>query len=343
MAIQREIWEQEIVENLWPANPHLNLCVNADQYVLQGKVVHIPNAGAAPVTQKNRTSLPASVARRQDIDVTYALDEYTSDPVLIVNADKAELSYDKRSSVLADTQQSINESVGVMMLYNWAPMASRILRTSGAAVPAHVGIGSRRKFALSDLKKAQKQFNIDNVPTDGRYAIIDAEMMDQLTDQLTETQYRDFSSVIDPATGVVGRLYGFTLLSRSQVLSYVGLNAVEPGTAVSPATCAAALCWHTSSVERALGAVNFFEKEGDPQYYGDIYSALVRLGGRIRRSDGKGVLAIVQGAESTPWASGTKYIAGQFVVSNVLTYICIADHTASAAFETDAAKWKIVE
>ena len=58
---------------------------------------------------------------------------------------------------------------------------------------------------------------------------------------------------------------------------------------------AAALAWHEQSVCRALGKVKAFEKEGDPTYYGDIYSFLVRAGGRIMRKDLKGVAALVQG------------------------------------------------
>ena len=38
-----------------------------------------------------------------------------------------------------------------------------------------------------------------------------------------------------------------------------------------------------------------FENEGDATYYGDIYSFLVRAGGRIMREDKKGVIALVQG------------------------------------------------
>jgi hypothetical protein len=67
-------------------------------------------------------------------------------------------------------------------------------------------------------------------------------------------------------------------------------------TAGSATDNAAVLCWQKNSVERALGMVDFFEDLGNPTYYGDIYSALVRVGGRIRRSDGKGILAIVQAA-----------------------------------------------
>lgn len=341
--LQVEIWQEHIVGGIYAANPHLSLCVNSDQYVLQGKVVHIPQAGAAPKAVKNRTDLPAQVARRKDTDITYTLDELTTDPVHIPNADTAELSYDKRASVLTETQNALNELAGDLMLLNWAPSASRIIRTSGEAVPAHMGIGSRMKFTTKDLKRAQKQFNKDGVPTADRYIMLDADMEDQFTDSLTESQARDFSRAYDEKNGIVGKLYGFTFLSRAYVLSYLGMNAIEKAEEFAAATCAAALCWHKDSVERALGDVKMFDDEGNPQYYGDIYSFLLRLGGRIRRADSKGVLAIVQGVPSEAWKTGTGYKEGDFVTSGDLLYICVEDHTASAAFETDAAKWEIVE
>ena len=37
-----------------------------------------------------------------------------------------------------------------------------------------------------------------------------------------------------------------------------------------------------------------FDNEDDPTYYGDIYSFLVRAGGRIMRNDNAGVLSIIQ-------------------------------------------------
>ena len=310
MAVEREIWEGDIVEKLYAENPHLSLCVNADQYVLAGKVVHIPQAGAAPDVVKNRSSLPAAVKKRTDTDITYPLDEYTSDPVHISNAETIEPSYDKRMSVMADTHMALNETVGVVTIRNWAPSGSaRIIRTSGEAVAAHMpgATGMRKKFLKAELKKAQKQMNKDNIPTSDRYAMFDADMMDQLTDSLTDSEYRDFSRAYDEKNGVVGKLFGFTILSRSYVLGYNGSAAIEPGGEGNSPDCAAVLCWHKNSVENALGQVKFFEDEGNPQYYGDIYSALVRMGGRIRREDQKGVVAIVQDLVTEAWKTGEEY------------------------------------
>lgn len=303
MAVQKEIWENDIIESLWADNAFLNYAVNVDNYVLAGKVVHIPQAGSAPGVKTNRTTLPATVTKRTDTDVTYAIDEITSDPVLIPNADTVELSYDKRTSVTAETRAAINDAAALTMLRNWAPtLATAILRTSGTtAVPAHTNgaTGNRKAFTLADLKKAQKLMNKDNVPSEGRYAMLDAEMYDQITNEMTANQNRDFLAAYDEKSGVMGKLYGFNILMRSETIRYTNDATPAPklfSDADAATDNAAAICWQRTMVERALGEVKFFEDMGNPTYYGDIYSSLVRIGGRKRRADGKGVVAIVQDA-----------------------------------------------
>src|ERR1043165_4073960 len=109
MGIQNEIWTDHIQANLFKDNEFLNYAFNADQYVLMGKVVHIPNAGVTANIIKNRTSLPATVIQRTDIDITYSIDEFTTDPILIPNADTVELSYDKLTNVLSEYEAALRQ------------------------------------------------------------------------------------------------------------------------------------------------------------------------------------------------------------------------------------------
>ena len=84
-------------------------------------------------------------------------------------------------------------------------------------------------------------------------------------------------------------------MMRSKSLLYTSAGAPKDWSVdVVAADNAGALAWHENSVCRALGEVVAFENEKDPTYYGDIYSFLVRAGGRPMRSDVKGLLAIVQ-------------------------------------------------
>lgn len=303
MAIQKEIWQDHIEGNLFKNNEFLLASTDAGQYVLQGTVVHIPQAGALPTIVKNRTSVPATVVQRTDTDITYTLDEYTTDPILIPNAETFELSYNKRESVLAEYEASLRQTVADNLLIEWAPTGSTglVLRTTGASTATTLGgtTGNRKKFTVNDLKNAQLQLNKQNVPMEGRYALLSADLFQQLSDDMSATQYRDFSAAYDVKDGVIGRLFGFNIMMRSGVLAYNNDSApvVNPYGATPDATDnEGILCWQVGAVERALGQIKFFENIGDPTFYGDVYSVSVRMGGRIRRNDAKGIVAIVQAA-----------------------------------------------
>ena len=58
--------------------------------------------------------------------------------------------------------------------------------------------------------------------------------------------------------------------------------------------CSTGICWQKDASESALGSVDFYEDINSPIWYGNIYSASLRFGGRARRADYKGVVTIVQ-------------------------------------------------
>lgn len=300
-GIQKEIWLGDIVGNLFKANPHLNYAMNADEFVLAGKVVHIPNAGGKPNVERNRAKLPATVMKRNEVDIYFVLDEFTSDPMLIANADKYELSYDLRNSVIGEQKATLAETVGDWFYYYWAStIAAGMKRTTGSAAAGHYGTGNRKVVTADDIKAIAKMFDNWSIPQDGRVACLDAEMMDQLTSAMGISTYRDFSQYYDAASNKLGRLYGFDFLApRSTVLRYDNTATpvvYDPDAAVASADNGAGLFWHKDLVIRALGENEMFEDQGSPTYYGDVYSALVRAGGRKKRNDGKGVVALIQAA-----------------------------------------------
>ncbi len=311
MAIQAEIWQNHIEGNLFKNNKFLLASVDESQYILGGKVVHIPQAGAKATIVLNRSSLPATVVQRTDTDITYALEPYTSDPILIDNAEAMELSYDKRESILMEHEESLNEVIGDYMLTKWAP-ATNIVRTTGimnndlastpVAVPAHTpaATGNRLKFGLHDLKAIMTRMDNANVPQNDRYGILDVAMYNELIDDLLTSQYREPSLLFDSAEEAIrGKLMGFTIFKRSSVVTYTnaGTPVLNPyGTAGAATDNAAGIFWQKNAVARAQGPTVFFERKGDPTYYGDIYSLLQRMGGRKRRANEENVVAIVQTA-----------------------------------------------
>lgn len=300
MAIQRELWQNTIIEGLFADNSFMSKAVNDDMYVNQGKKVHIPNAGAPSNVETDRQTVPAIAKNRTDVDVEYTLNELTTDPIYIPHADMVELSYSKRNSVISQDRAQLIENAAVQMLYNWAPDSSHFVRTSGTGkVKAHTesATGDRKALVKADVLALMTKFNADNIPQGGRYLLLDAYMYAQLLDDLTEGDQRAFFASADAQKGILGQLFSFNVMQRSQVLRYAtGGSLTKWNTSGETDDNAAGLAWHMNSLSRALGEVKMFGDPDNPLYYGDIYSFLIRVGGTIRRNDKKGVYALVQDA-----------------------------------------------
>lgn len=304
------VWKNFLVENLFKDNQFLNLAFNADEYVQGGKIVVMPQAGAVSSVTKNRSSLPATVTTRTDNDIVYVIDEYTTDPKRINNAEKYELSYDKMMSIMSEDMSAIREAVADNLIYEWLRTfaytgagtvpAAQVIRTTGTATAAHLSTatGNRKLFLKEDLKKAQTILNKQNVPKTERYALMSSDMLGQLMED-DDLKKRDFGKEMDLKNGSIGRLYGFDIIERSAVITYdnTGTPVVKaPGAVEATTDNDAVVCWQKNMVERAVGTIDTFTDPGNPVYYGDVFSALCRAGGRKRRLDGKGILAIVQDA-----------------------------------------------
>ena len=304
MAIQNEIWVKYILDRLYKDNKFLQFAFNEDQYVIGGAIVHIPQPGSAPAVVKNRSSFPAAAVQRTDTDITYVLDEYTTTPTHIKDADKVELSYNKITSVFGDHAGGLTETVADDMIIKWLTgiAAGSIIKTTGAGAAATTAgqTGNRKVMVAKELQNAKLILNLKNVPKDGRYSLLEDNMADQLFTSLTDTQYRDFSAYADMKNGVVGRLHGFDIMTRSTVaIAAITTDAIDAlGAAVGATDNVVSMCWQKDAVTRALGEKKFFENLNDAHHYGDVYSALLRMGGRRRRTDGEGVVAIIQDASA---------------------------------------------
>lgn len=309
-----EVFASYIVEKLRKVNPFLAFAVIETAFVLGGAVVHIPQAGSSPEVVKNRSTFPATAVQREDSFVTYALNVFSTTPTHITWHEENEISYDKTDSVLNDHVLTLMEAVGDDMLYQWVTgikadgkadviPASHIIRTTGAdvAVTEEGQTGTRKAFTFKDLANAQALMNKHNVPKTERYALLESYQLQQLIESLSANQMAAYQQSADLANGVVGRLCGFNILERSTVLAFNNDTPVTPGTALTATSCIGALCWQKDSVAIALGDIKPFQDTDNPQYYGDIFSAAVKAGGRCRRKDWAGVIVIAQG--TTPVVS----------------------------------------
>lgn len=295
--VQKEIWLRDLMGNFFPDDSFASKSVCDDAFVESGKKVHVPNAGAPSGVQKNRSSLPGKVDKRTDTDVEYTLNEYTTNPILIPDAETVELAYDKRISVIAEDKAELQRVAHEDLLMTWASDKDRCVYTTGEAKPAHqdAATGNRKALTTDDVLNLQTKFDQENISQNGRYLLLDAVMYAELLKSMTNTDKIGFFQAADVKKGIVGQLYSFNVMKRSTVLRYAVTAGAATGLATENAAtdCAAGLAWQERCVRRALGEVKMFDESGSPTYYGDIYSFLVRCGGAKSRADKKGVYAIV--------------------------------------------------
>lgn len=313
--VPQELWTSYIVEKLWKTNPHLILSSDESKFVQGGSVVYIPQAGSKPTVVKNRNTYPATAVQRNDTAVMYALDVWTTDPTHIPMADQLEISYEKTDSVLGDHVNGLAEAIGDEILYRWVygskPAAggtvtnealpvARQIPTSGESISVNGDdgqTGTRKATTYKEFQKAQAKMNKDGVPKNDRYAMLESNMHQEFVDSLSSNQMAAFQASADLSKGIVGEFAGFKILERSSVLAFTAAGApIVPGQALSATDNLAGLCWQKDCVTRASGDTKLFQDMDNPLYYGDVYSGLLKMGGRCKRSDWKGVIAIVQAA-----------------------------------------------
>jgi hypothetical protein len=309
MALQKEIWINSIVEGLFADNTFAGKSIDHSAFV-QGSLVHVPNAGAAATVVKNGRSFtsatPAAgvVTNRVDEDLNYNINVYSAGPVVVYSSEVIELSYDKRNSVLSGLKAGLGKATSEDLLLGWLPTNYNKIPTSGEAVAAHLpGATNKRKLVtLSDIRAVRTQLDKADVPLDGRFLLLDADMYGQLLDAMTMSQQAAFLAQAEKQTGVVGNIYGIDIMLRSTVLATAaaGTGALLPLASGNAATGAAAgIAWSKYAVSRALGNVTLFDQDKSPVYFGDVLSAEILAGGSNIRNDGKGVVVLYQGTPAS--------------------------------------------
>lgn len=292
------IFAKDIETNIFPANEFYMQSKDDSPFVNGNSVKH-PVSGAKPNIEIDRTSLPATIAKRTDDSNDYDLHEFTSDPTLIQDSEELVVNYNKRANVLSDHSDQMNTKIAEYFANLWLPNgADNIVRSTGTATrtaSAPSATGNRKRIIAADMIALAERFNRMDAPQAGRNFLIPSEFLSDLLsiDGFTDASKIGTANLID---GSIGRLLGFNIWVRSSVGAYSNAstpvkNAFEASGTINDNL--AALAWYDKWVNRAKGSVKVYSNMDLPEYYGSIFSAMVRAGGKTRK-DLKGVVALVE-------------------------------------------------
>lgn len=297
-TIRTEVWTADIKEKLFANNEFMLASTNHNAFV-NNKTVNVPQSGTNPAVVKNRTVLPAAIGQRTDTNLTYDLNEFTTDPILIQNTEDIQVSYNKRQSVMSQHVRTINDRIARDAIINWAaPSAKVVLTTGGTSLFQPAGsTGSRKKLTILDLAELQRIAANDDFASDGWNILLTNDVYSELiTDSSNRALNRDFMNQGNLATGAVNMIHGFNIFLRSTVASYDSGNTVKAfGAAGAAGDSFGLIGWHRDAVAQATGSIEVFSDEKKPEFFGDILSALVLHGSESLREDNAGIVALVQG------------------------------------------------
>lgn len=302
MAIQKEVWVRDIQDVLFQTNNEfLRESVNHDEFV-SDKTVHIPQSGSLAAATKNRSVFPATIEERTDTDLTYDLDDFSTDPVRIGNIDEIQTSYLKRRSVMLHHNNILRDIIAIEGIFNWATnLGANQVRTSGSTSSINLppsGTGSRKKLVVQDLANIARIFDNQNMPEAGRFVMLPTSMYYEVF-TITDLIKADIIGELTLPEAALKKVLGLNIIKRSDAQTVIYDNAGTPQKKAIGAAGAATdnfggIAWHRDFVATALGAINVFEETGSPTLYGDVLSSQVLTKSVKLRTNEAGIITLVQ-------------------------------------------------
>ena len=258
----------------------------------------------------NANTLTAKV--RVNNTKNYPIEVFGTEPVALQLIDLDTISYNKRAELYKEHQDVINTDVANYAAIQYASnvQASQILTTGGARVNIVTGgfsgnVKSITKDDMINVKRIFHRQNIMNKPGQ-LYGLITPEQWDDILKIPEFVDYEKTGQLSKLKEGVIGRLLGIEImvprhnpaLNANVVYATNGLgNKLEFGAALSGTETSAAVFWHSGMVRYSKGSGMLYERKKDPIYKSDIMSADVRFGATQSRTDGAGVVTLIEDVE----------------------------------------------
>lgn len=284
-GLNKEIWLPEILEGFYADDMFLTEARDMSAFAENDKI-NLAEAGVNPDVLVNNTNYPLGIQERADVPIALELDYYDTENTVIRNAEKAELSYDKRQSVLFGHRQALKMTMMQKAIHAYAPDSDDTYTPVIVTTGADDGNGNK-KLTFQDILNLAAKFDEAEIPSEGRILVLNANHKSHL---LAE----DLKQYKDAFEGDKAMFGGFKLytLAEKRMPVYDKVTGVKAAYGAAPTAndtnCSVA--FQKDEVMRATGTSDLFFREMDPEARGDIFGIQQRfLALPIR---GKGIGAI---------------------------------------------------
>lgn len=262
MALNKELWLSEIIGPLRNNNSFIRRSLDHSTFI-DGKQVHVPCAMGEVQVAKDRATFPATPGSRDDIDVHYPVSEFSTSPIFIPFRDRVEQNANARAATISQMRDRLEDAITEEIVSRWLGGCQTNVIT-GASMADNLLVATDTYFSQKRL------------PRTGRCLLVKPSRWIEILGTITS---KPISVVLPPPSvpGAATNLFGFDVYIR-QTISEAYPNVY-------------AMAWQQDCVSHAIGGEELFVCEGNPLYYGEVVSALVRAGGSRINVDNEGVVA----------------------------------------------------
>lgn len=285
-GINKEIWLPEIMEGFYADDMFLSEARDFSAFVEYDKL-NLAEAGINPRVFINNTTYPVPIAERGDTPISIELDYYDTENTVIRNADKIELAYDKRASVLFGHQMALKMLLMEKAIHAFAPASNSIYTPSISTTGETVN--GVKKISWEDILTLESEFDEAEIPSEGRILVLNTQHKKDLKAEDLKL-YKEIFNKKEDFSG-----FKFHSLAKKRMPKFNKNTGAKIafGAAASANDTHVSVAFQKNEVFRADGSVDIFFTEKDNAARGDLFGLQKRaLAGSIR---GKGIGAIYSG------------------------------------------------
>ena len=169
MALNKEVWINQLKENFYPESGFLNFVLDFSGEVENNKI-HIASAGIDPKVLVNNTTYPIKIVGREDEDNELELDTFETENTIVRRPEAIEYSYNKLESVVRQHRSTLQKSVAIKAAHSIAPNEdgefTPLVLTTGAVD------GNRKRLTFADILTLKERFDTAEIPLEKRYLVL---------------------------------------------------------------------------------------------------------------------------------------------------------------------------
>ena len=269
-GLNKEIWLPDLMEGFYGDDSFLTEARDMSMFV-DNDIINLAEAGVNPDVLINNTTYPIDTAQRVDGALTLSLDTYDTENTLIRSIETAELSYDKRASVLYGHKQALKMKFMQKAIHAYAPAANGaftpVIATSGLAD------GGFKALTFNDILDLENKFDEAEIPSEGRILVLNAKHKTQLRKE----DLKLYKEVFGNEASFAGFKIYTLATKRMPIYNKTGGTKVAFGAAAAPSTdTICSVAFQKDEVMRAQGTIDMFAELKSPTQRGDVYGFQMR-------------------------------------------------------------------